>query len=84
MCSYDEKLKDYRGKLKPLGRIAGQMASMIFALLKIDQETLAKVSPDHDPLAPMLYETASPSSPSNRVLSFPQTRNTTEKDYSTA
>jgi transposase len=25
MCSYDERIKDYRGKLKVLGRIAGQM-----------------------------------------------------------
>jgi len=56
MCSYDEKLKKYRGKLKPLGRIAGQMASMIFALLKTDQETLAKVPPGQDPPAPMLYD----------------------------
>ena len=30
MCSYDERIKDYRGKMKVLGRIAGQMASMIF------------------------------------------------------
>jgi hypothetical protein len=36
MCRYDERIKDYRGKLKVLGRIAGQMASMIFALLKTD------------------------------------------------
>jgi transposase len=34
LAIYDERTKDYRGKLKVIGRIAGQMASMIFALLK--------------------------------------------------
>ena len=55
MCRYDERIKDYRGKLKVLGRIAGQMASMIFALLKTDQETLSKVPPGQEPPPPMLY-----------------------------
>jgi hypothetical protein len=36
MCIYDERIKDYRGKMKVIGRIAGQMASMIFSLLKTD------------------------------------------------
>jgi transposase len=56
MCSYDERRKDYRGKLKVLGRIAGQMASMIFALLTTDQETLSKVPPGQEPPPPMLYD----------------------------
>jgi hypothetical protein len=34
LAIYDERTKDYRGKLKVIGRIAGQMASMIFALLR--------------------------------------------------
>ena len=45
MGTYDERIKDYRGKKKVLGRIAGQMASMTFALLKTDQETLSRVPP---------------------------------------
>jgi transposase len=56
MAIYDERKKDYRGKLKVLGRIAGQMASMIFALLKTDQETLSKVLPGEVPPSPMLYD----------------------------
>jgi hypothetical protein len=56
MCRYDERKKDYRGKLKVIGRIAGQMASMIFALLKTDQETLSKVPPGQEPPPPMLYD----------------------------
>jgi transposase len=56
LCSYDERTKEYRGKKKVLGRIAGQMASMIFALLKTDQETLSKLSPGQEPPPPMLYD----------------------------
>jgi transposase len=58
MCSYDERIKDYRGKMKVIGRIAGQMASMIFALLKTDQETLNKVPHGQEPPPPMLYDPA--------------------------
>ena len=42
--------------MKVIGRIAGQMASMIFALLKTDQETLSKVPPGQEPPPPMLYD----------------------------
>lgn len=56
MGTYDERIKDYRGKKKVLGRIAGQMASMIFALLKTDQETLSQVPPGQEPPPPMLYD----------------------------
>ncbi len=56
MGTYDERIKDYRGKKKVLGRIAGQMASMIFALLKTDQETLSKVPPGEAPPPPLLYD----------------------------
>jgi transposase len=58
LCTYDERVKDYRGKKKVLGRIAGQMASMIFALLKTDQETLRSVPPGENPPPPMLYDPA--------------------------
>lgn len=54
--TYDERIKDYRGKKKVLGRIAGQMASMIFAMLKTDQETLSKVPPGQEAPPPMLYD----------------------------
>ena len=56
MCSYDERRKDYRGKKKVIGSIAGQMASMIFALLKTDQETLSKVPPGQEAPPPLLYD----------------------------
>ncbi len=56
MATYDERIKGYRGKLKVIGRIAGQMASMIFALLKTDQELLSQVPPGQKPPPPMLYD----------------------------
>jgi hypothetical protein len=56
MGTYDERIKDYRGKKKVLGRIAGQIASMIFAMLKTDQETLSKVPPGQEPPPPLLYD----------------------------
>jgi hypothetical protein len=58
LAIYDERTKDYRGKLKVIGRIAGQMASMIFALLKTDQELLSQVPVGQEPPSPMLYERA--------------------------
>lgn len=56
MGIYDERTKDYRGKKRIFGRIAGQMASMIFALLKTDQETVSQVPPGEAPPPPMLYD----------------------------
>jgi transposase len=56
LCTYDERTRDYRGKKKVLGRIAGQMASMIYALLKTDQETMSQVPPGEVPPPPMLYD----------------------------
>jgi hypothetical protein len=56
MATYDERVKEYRGKKKVLGRIAGQMVSMIFALLKTDQETLSRVPSGEEPPPPMLYD----------------------------
>lgn len=58
IASYDERIKGYRGKLKVIGRIAGQMASMIFALLKTDQELLSQVPAGQEPPPPMLYDPA--------------------------
>jgi len=58
MAAYDERLKDYRGKLRVIGRIAGQMASMIFALLKTDYETLSQLPAGQELPPPMLYDPA--------------------------
>jgi transposase len=41
-CAYDERRKQYIGKNKVIGRIAGQLIGIIFTLLKRDQEVVAK------------------------------------------
>jgi hypothetical protein len=56
MGTYDERMKDYRSKKRIFGRITGQRASMAYALLKTDQETLSKVSPGEAPPPHMLYD----------------------------
>ena len=57
-CSYDERIRSYKGKVKVFGRIAGQMIEMIYALLKKDAEVLSKVPPGVEPPEPMLYDRA--------------------------
>jgi hypothetical protein len=42
--------------MKVVGRIAGQMALMTFALLKTDQETLSQVSLGQEPPPSLLYD----------------------------
>lgn len=58
LATYDERTKDYRGKLRVIGRIAGQMATMIFAFLKADYEAVSQVPPGQEPPPPMLYDSA--------------------------
>lgn len=55
-CSYDERKRDYVGKGKVIGRIAGQIVSVIYTLLKKDQETLRNLPPDAKPPDPVLYD----------------------------
>lgn len=55
-CGYDERTHSQKGKLKVIGRIAGQIIEMIYALLKKDAEVLSKVLPGVEPPEPMLYD----------------------------
>jgi transposase len=55
-CSFNEKTREYTGRLKVIGRIAGQMISTIFVLLKRDQELLASLPPGTKPPEPALYD----------------------------
>ena len=57
-CAYDERTRTYKGKGKVIGRIAGQMISLMFALLKTDQEVLSKISPGTEAPSPLLYDPA--------------------------
>ena len=55
-CRYNERTRSYTGRGKVIGRIAGQIISVIYALLKKDQETLSKLPPGVQPPAPVLYD----------------------------
>ena len=53
---FDERRQAYRGKMKVIGRVAGQMIEMIYALLKQDAEILSQVPPGKEPPPPILYD----------------------------
>jgi transposase len=55
-CSYDARLKRYRGKNKVIGRIAGQIVSLIYHLLRKDYDMLCNLKPGEDIPPPTLYD----------------------------
>ncbi len=55
-CRYDEKRRAYVDRGRVIGRIAGQMLSVAYALLKSDQETLSKLPPGAALPEPVLYD----------------------------
>lgn len=54
-CAFDER-RGYRGRLKVVGRVAGQMIEMIYGLLKQDAEVLSHLSPGAAPPDPICYD----------------------------
>jgi transposase len=57
-CAYDERKKTYTGKVRVMGRIAGQIIATIYALLKRDAELLATAGRSHLLPEPTLYDPA--------------------------
>lgn len=57
-CSYDERMRDYRGKKLVIGRIAGQISTMIYALLTADAELLSTQTRGRPLPTPQLYDPA--------------------------
>jgi hypothetical protein len=57
-CNYDERTRRYQGRIKVMGRVAGQMLSLIYGLLKQDTEVLAATPPGQSPPDPVLYDPA--------------------------
>lgn len=55
-CSYDERTRRYTGRGKIIGRIAGQIISMVFTLLKKDQEVMSRLKPGMKLPDPILYD----------------------------
>jgi transposase len=57
-CRFDERTRRFKGRGAIIGRIAGQMISTIYALLKRDAELLAQLPPGASAPAPALYDPA--------------------------
>lgn len=55
-CRTDERTRRLIGREKVIGRLAGQMTSVIYTLLKKDQEVLAHVASGAEPPEPQLYD----------------------------
>ncbi len=56
LCSYDDRMRVYKGKGKVLGHIIGRLITLIFALLKKDYEVISRLVPGADPPPPTLYD----------------------------
>jgi transposase len=72
-CVYDDKTQQYLGKNTVIGRVAGQLLSVIFTLLKRDQERIVKGGklPDpelYDPAVHHRHRTGHYSAPSKSSL----------------
>ena len=55
-CNLDERTGRYKGKMKVIGRIAGQLIGMIYFLLKKDYDLLQGLEPGKPLPPPMLYD----------------------------
>lgn len=55
-CPYDERTGQRKGKLRIIGRVAGQLIETMYALLKTDAEVVSKASPDEILPEPVLYD----------------------------
>lgn len=55
-CHMDERTRRLIGREKVIGRLAGQMTSVVYVLLKKDQELLAHLAPGAKPPEPQLYD----------------------------
>jgi len=55
-CPYDERTGRYKRNLPVMGRVAGQMTELIYALLKRDTELVAAARPGQELPQPVLYD----------------------------
>ncbi len=56
LCTYDERMQVYKGKGKAVGHVIGRLITLIYALLKQDDETLSRLAPGTPPPEPVLYD----------------------------
>ena len=55
-CPYDERTGQRKGKLRVIGRVAGQLIETMYALLKTDAEVVSKALPNETLPEPVLYD----------------------------
>ena len=55
-CPYDERTRQRKGKLRVIGRVAGQLIETMYALLKTDAEVVGKALPNETLPEPILYD----------------------------
>lgn len=58
LCTYDERTQAYKGRGKAIGHVIGRLITLIYALLKQDDETLRHLAPGTKPPEPVLYDPA--------------------------
>ncbi|GHO60563.1 IS110 family transposase [Ktedonobacter robiniae] len=56
LCTYDERTQTYKGKGKAIGHVIGRLITLIYALLKQDDEMLSHLPPGTEPPEPILYD----------------------------
>jgi Transposase IS116/IS110/IS902 family len=56
LCSYDERTQAYKGRGKAIGHVIGRLITLIYALLKQDDETLRHRAPGTQPPEPVPYD----------------------------
>jgi transposase len=56
LCTYDERTQTYKGKGKALGHVIGRLITLVYALLKQDDEMLSHLPPGTEPPEPVLYD----------------------------
>ncbi len=56
LCTYDERVQEYKGRGKVIGHVIGRLITLIYALLKQDHETLSHLAPGTQPPDPVLYD----------------------------
>jgi hypothetical protein len=55
-CPYDARTGQRKGKLRIIGRVAGQLIETMYALLKTDAEIVSRVLPNEAAPEPVLYD----------------------------
>ena len=55
-CPVDPRTGERSGKVRIIGRVAGQLIETMYALLKTDAEVLSKVPAGKEPPPPLLYD----------------------------